>query len=139
MDAANPDVYIFDACAVIALLEKEAGAEQVAALLAGQGHRCLVHAIQICEVFYDKIRRGGADDGESLVAMLTAGGFEIYTDTLDLWPAAGRLKAGLRRVSLADCFALALALQQGGTLVTTDHHELDPVQAKGICPIQFIR
>lgn len=72
--------------------------------------------------------------------MLLASGFEI--DPLipsSLWRTAGRLKARLRRISLADCFALALTLREGGTLVTSDHHELDAVQAAGICPIRFIR
>lgn len=34
---------------------------------------------------------------------------------------------------------MALTLQVGGALVSTDHHELDPVQAAGICPIHFVR
>ena len=124
---------------MIALLEREPGAEQVAALLAGQGNRCLLHSIQICEVFYDQLRRGMVDDSGSLEAMLTAAGFELLTDTHDLWPVAGRFKAQIRRVSLADCFAMALTLREGGSLVSTDHHELDPVQAAGLCPIHFVR
>jgi uncharacterized protein with PIN domain len=137
--AADPHVYVFDACAVIAFLQEEPGAEKVVALLAGQRHRCLLHSIQLCEIFYDQIRRGGADGEESLESMLTSVGFEIRTDTRDLWPMAARLKAGLRRVSLADCFAMALALREGGPLVSSDHHELDAVQAAGVCPIHFIR
>ena len=123
---------------MIALLQKEPGAEQVAALLEEE-HRCLLHSIQACEIFYDRLRRGLTGGGDSLESMLTAVGFEIVTETRDLWPAAGRLKAELRRVSLADCFALALTLREGGTLVSTDHHELDPVQAAGVCPIHFVR
>jgi uncharacterized protein with PIN domain len=138
--AADPILpLVFDACAVIALLEKEPGAEQVAALLQGEGHRCLLHSIQVCEVFYDRIRRGGNPNSDKLESVLTSAGFEIRTETRDLWPMAGRLKAGLRRVSLADCFAMALTLEVGGSLVSTDHHELDPVQAAGICPIHFVR
>lgn len=124
---------------MIAFLQKEPGAEQVAALLEGEGHRCLLHSIQLCEIFYDGLRRGSGGGSESLESMLAAIGFEIVTDTRSLWPAAGRLKAGLRRVSLADCFAMALALQEGGALVSTDHHELDPVQAAGVCSVLFVR
>jgi predicted nucleic acid-binding protein len=43
------------------------------------------------------------------------------------------------RISLADCFALALAERVGGTLVTSDHHEFDPIVPLAICPILFIR
>ena len=137
--AADP-VYVFDSNAVIALLQGEPGAEQVSALLEKRGHRFLLHAVQVCEIFYDSLRRGAEDSGESLETMLLASGFEIdSTLPSSLWRVAGRLKASLRRISLADCFALALTLREGGTLVTSDHHELDPVQAAGVCPIRFIR
>jgi predicted nucleic acid-binding protein len=56
-----------------------------------------------------------------------------------LWRSAGQLKAEWRRVSLADCFALALAIHGGGTLVTSDHHELEPIARAGLCPFLFIR
>ncbi len=55
-----------------------------------------------------------------------------------LWQEAGRLKAK-GKVSLADCFALALTNRVGGTLLTSDHHELDAIAAAGICNITFIR
>jgi hypothetical protein len=35
--------------------------------------------------------------------------------------------------------AVAFALREDGTLVTSDHHEFDPIAAAGICPFQFIR
>ena len=44
-----------------------------------------------------------------------------------------------RRVSLADCFAIALALLENGTVLTSDHHELDPIAQADLCPIRFIR
>jgi len=55
------------------------------------------------------------------------------------WEDAARIKADYRRVSLADCFGLALARRVGGTFLTTDHHELETIQAAGLCTIQFIR
>jgi hypothetical protein len=57
----------------------------------------------------------------------------------DLWRAAGKLKAEWRRVSLADCFALALTIREEGILVTSDHHELDRIAEAKVCPIHFIR
>jgi hypothetical protein len=55
------------------------------------------------------------------------------------WQEAGKLKAVHRRVSLANCLAVALTLRTGGSLVTSDHHELDPLAALGVCPIIFFR
>jgi hypothetical protein len=54
------------------------------------------------------------------------------------WQEAGRVKAA-HRVSLADCLAMALTNRLGGTLLSSDHHELDPIAAVGVCPITFIR
>lgn len=43
---------------------------------------------------------------------------------------AGRLKAAYR-ISLADSVALAEAKTRNALLVTTDHHEFDPIEKKG--------
>ncbi len=49
MDA---DVFIFDACAVLALLNLEPGAEVAAEILENGENHCLIHAINACEVYY---------------------------------------------------------------------------------------
>lgn len=137
--AATEPVYVLDACAVIALLYGEEGSGEVMALLEESENRCRIHALNLCEVFYDGLRRGDLSDAARVENLVTGSGIEIETEIpRPLWESAGHLKAALR-ISLADCFALALALQEKGTVVTSDHHELDRVAAAGICPIQFIR
>jgi uncharacterized protein with PIN domain len=133
-------VFILDACAFIALLEDEPGAERVEELLQEPTNRCLIHAISACEVYYDLQRRGNAADADSLEAIFARYDLELL-ETLppQLWRLAGNLKAEWRRVSLADCFALALTIREEGTLVTSDHHELDPIAKAEVCPISFIR
>jgi uncharacterized protein with PIN domain len=129
---------VFDAGAIIAYLQDEPGAGEVRELLETQ--RCLVHVINLCEVYYDLMRRSGQEVADGLESVITAAGFEIHSALpTTLWQQAGRLKAEMRRISLADCFAIAFALGEQGTCVTTDHHELDPVAAAGLCPIRFIR
>lgn len=56
-----------------------------------------------------------------------------------VWQLAGNLKATQGRVSLADCFGIALARRTGGEFLTSDHHELDRLANAGLCPIRFIR
>lgn len=132
------DVYVFDACAVIALLQDEPGAAVVDELL--EDHRCLIHSVNACEVYYDLVLRDGAGVADGLEDVLEGYGFELKPDmSSGLWRSAGQLKAQWRRVSLADCFALALTVQEGGTLVTSDHHELDRLAQENVCPILFIR
>lgn len=132
-------VCIFDSCAVIALLEDEPGAEAVELLLE-ESDRRLIHAINVCEVYYDMLRRDAYTKANELEAMLERVDIEVF-ETLppSLWRAAGSLKADRKRVSLADCVALALTVQEGGTLITSDHRDLDPIAEAGICPIRFIR
>ncbi len=132
-------VYVFDACAVIALLDDELGAEVVEALLEKE-NRCLIHFLNVCEVYYHVYRRGGRERATKLEAILRSYGFELVDVLLPvLWQEASELKAEWRRVSLADCFALALAIREKATLVTSDHHELDPVAQAGLCPFRFLR
>lgn len=132
--------FVFDANAVIALLLGEPGRELALALLESEEHDHSIHALNVCEVYYDFLRRGNASAAETVVEILQSNGLQVVS-TLDraLWEQAGRLKATLRRVSLADCVALALALQTEATLVTTDHHEMDRVASEGVCPILFLR
>jgi uncharacterized protein with PIN domain len=133
-------LYVLDSCAVIALLQREPGAEVVAEILKSSRNRCLLHAVNACEVYYDIYRRSGEKDASALEGIWQTTGIELVeTVPSTLWRTAGNLKAEWRRVSLADCFALALVLQEEGILLTSDHHELDQFAEAAVCPIQFIR
>lgn len=138
MPAEN--VYVFDACAVVALLDDEPGAEVVEALLEGEECRCLIHVLNACEVYYHLYRRAGKERAAKLEGLLKGYGFELIDSLLPvLWQEAGELKAEWRRVSLADCFALALTIREKATLVTSDRHELEPIAEADLCPFRFIR
>ena len=133
-------IYVLDSSAMIALANNEPGANVVAYLLADSRNECYAHAINLCEVFYDAIRR--SDDAQALrliTDLYGLGVIERRDFEAAFWQQAGRLKAVHRRVSMADCCALALTLRLGGELVTSDHHELDALAAAGICPINFFR
>jgi PIN domain nuclease of toxin-antitoxin system len=132
--------HVLDACAMIAYLRDEPGADVVAGLLADQSHRCYAHAMNLCEVFYDFIRAANIRTARSAVRDLTSVGVRSRHDMgIQLWQDAGRLKGDIRRVSLADCFAIALAAKLEAVVVTSDHHEFDPLAANGICRVEFIR
>lgn len=137
---AADGLYILDACAVIAFLQGEPGAQIVTEILDNPENRCLLHAINACEVYYDVYRRTGEEDAAALEDVLTTAGIELVeTIPSILWRTAGQLKAKWRRVSLADCFVLALALLENGTVLTSDHRELEPIAEAAVCPIRFIR
>jgi predicted nucleic acid-binding protein len=55
-----------------------------------------------------------------------------------VWRAAGELKATHRRVSLADCFAIELAVRLQAMILTADHHEFDALADRASFAIKFI-
>ncbi len=137
--------YVLDACAMIAFLRDEEGADAVASLLLNED--CMAHAVNLCEVYYDCLLRG---DNESTARELIAD-----LESLDLtfredmgnqfWQMVASYKAKIRKASLnvplADCFVLSLAEREKATIVTSDHHEFDLILEKGFCPgtVSFIR
>lgn len=98
------------------------------------------HALNLAEVFYHFSRLGGVLAAREALATLKADGV-IRRDDMDaaLCEDAAQLKADWRRVSLADCFGLALARRERARFFTTDHHELDPLDAAGVCDLIFTR
>jgi PIN domain nuclease of toxin-antitoxin system len=134
------NINVMDANAISALLRGEAGKEVVAAQLADPNKQCLIHAVNLCEVYYDALRDGGASAGGEAVRKTVAAGVEIREDMDEaFWKLIGQLKVSPGKVSLADCFALALAIRVSGTLVTADHHEMDKIVPLGLCSFLFIR
>jgi predicted nucleic acid-binding protein len=124
---------------MIAFLRGEAGADVVENALLEQGSQCMAHAINLCEVFYDFHRAGGENAANNaIVDMRTLGLVERDDFDESFWRAAGKLKAQ-GKISLADCFAITLTNRVGGTLLTSDHHEMDTLAAAGVCSITFIR
>lgn len=130
--------FVLDACAIIAFLRDEEGAELVENML--MENECLIHAINLCEVYYDFFRSAGEEQAKQALMDLESIGLNNREDMdYALWQTAGVFKATIKRISLADCFAMALSKRLNAELITTDHHEFDPIANKGICSIRFVR
>lgn len=129
---------IIDASALLAVLRREEGAAEVTEFI--QSSTCYIHAVNACEVYYDILREFGEDYADAAMRAIYASGIAFREDMdSDFWRQAGAYKAQFRRISLADCFGLALAIRLGGEFVTADHHEMDAIAKQDICPIRFIR
>jgi predicted nucleic acid-binding protein len=132
--------YVLDACALIAYVRGESGNLVVEDVLLDSRSSIAMHAINACEAYYDFVRTDGHALAEAVIGDALSAGVVIAEDMdVSLWKAAGDLKAELRRISLADAFALAFARRMDATLVTSDHKEFDKLVGKGICGILFIR
>jgi PIN domain nuclease of toxin-antitoxin system len=125
---------------MIAYLRGELGGQEVREILANPDHECLAHAINLCEVYYDFFRASGEAVAREALQDLEAVGISRRADiSLEFCEKVGALKATQRRISLADCFALALAKLSSATVLTSDRHELAPIAEQGEYAIRFIR
>lgn len=132
-------IYVLDANAMIALLRREPGGDAVADRFAESGATCHAHAINLCEVYYTFHREESEAAATGVILDLKNLGVIERNDFDEaFWKEVGRLKA-THRASIADFCAVVLTNRLGGTLLTSDHHELDPLATAGVCRIEFIR
>lgn len=131
--------YVLDACAMIAYLNGESGAQLVDEMLKDAGRECFAHSINLCEVYYDALRAADeATADQAITDLLDAGVIERDEMDSSLWRQAGKIKSG-GRISIADAFCAALAQRVGGEAVTADRREFEPLAAAGVCDVVFIR
>lgn len=119
----QPAGYVLDAWAILAYLEGEPAVEAMRGLLA-EAHaseRPLVMTVaNVVEVWYAFARKTTAEKADQVLAELTKLGVRFWDISLDLALQAAKYKAR-HKLSLADCFAAALANSKDYVLVTGDH------------------
>lgn len=125
------DRFVLDACALLAFFRNEDGAAEVEKILrdAQDGDPTVViHKINALEVYYNTLRRLGAARADETLSAIAALPLTIIGTLGDpVFKVAGRIKAGYR-LSLADSIAVAEAKVRDAQLVTSDHHELEPLE-----------
>jgi len=86
----------------------------------GRG-RILICDVNLAEYYYKVCERLGRDVAEVRYYQVRESGVEVVPTSEELTRKAGELKCKYRgRLSLADCFCLALACLEGAALLTTD-------------------
>lgn len=107
---------VLDASALLALLHREPGADQVEATLDG----ALISTVNWAEVVQKTVARNVAVDGMREELLGTGVGLEVFTDRQS--EIAGKLWLDTRRMglSLGDRACLALALDKALPVLTAD-------------------
>jgi len=132
-------IYVLDASAIVAYIEGEPGESVVGSLLRDPDATCYVHSVNLCEVYYQGIRRYDDETAQNAIELLAADGVIERQDMgRDFWLRVGRLKAR-GHISLADCFCVVLAQDLEANVLTCDHGEFGPLVPLDIVPITFIR
>jgi predicted nucleic acid-binding protein len=123
--------YVLDACAMIALMKGENGAEAVDNLFqqAVQGEAKLYMSIvNLLEVYYGFFEDIGLAKTQKILNKIDDTPL-IIIDAISrrVYHETARLKGTYHRLSLADAVGVATAIDHGGIFVTADHHELETV------------
>lgn len=122
MSEAGKKRRLLDSYAILAFLNDEEGAEQVARLLedAAEGRMdLLVNEINVGEVYYIVAKHRSEYAAEEVLLHLDRLPVELVSNTFDEVLEAARVKARLP-LSYADAFALASAVRFDARLVTGD-------------------
>ena len=119
--------YFLDACALLAFLNDENGADKIEDLLnkaAANTVSVSMSVVNLLEVYYGELRDKGTDIAQIVLDMVHQYPIKIVnTVSAQVFQEAARLKVTYK-MSLADCIGLATTIEFSGQFVTSDHHEL---------------
>lgn len=127
------NIYVFDACALIAFLNQEAGSDKVEWLLKQKEGVRLMSIINVYEVCYDAARASGLGEGMALYQKIKTLPLDIIREFDDQM-----LKHAIS-FKITDAIALGLAKTRNAILVTADHHEFDPIDQANALDFHWIR
>jgi ribonuclease VapC len=115
-------VRVLDSWAVITFLEGEPGANAVEKIILESLHQStqlMMTTVNLGEVWYNLARQYSSEDADQAVAQVRSLGIAIIAADWNLTYQAAKFKVR-GGISLADCYAAALALTEGAELVTGD-------------------
>lgn len=118
----KPKAIVLDSWAVMAYLEDEQAAEKVADTISDahdESIPLLMTVVNACEVWYIVAREASAAEADASIKQLRDLGIEFVDVDWDLAKDAAYFKSR-NKMSLADCFAAALAKQRKAHLATGD-------------------
>ena len=135
------NVFVLDACALIALVRNEKGANIVADVYKNADNgsiRLCMNRINLLEVYYGFYRDMGKDYALNIVKQIESSSVFITEFDREVFLEAGRLKATYK-FSLADSIAVAQTIILRGSILTSDHHEFDIIDGKENLVFNWIR
>jgi predicted nucleic acid-binding protein len=120
--ARKPKALVLDTWSVMAYLEDEPAGENVESIIVEaheNGIPLMMTVVNEAEVWYLFARRTSEEGADEAVAELKKLGVEFFEANWKLAHEAAKFKAK-NKMSLADCFAAALAKDQKADLATGD-------------------
>jgi len=136
------EIYVLDACALIALLSKEAGYKNVEKIIEKskiKKAKIIMHTVNVLEVYYHIYKLYDKVSALNFLNEIKDSPIQLRAEvTNDIIINAGKLKKQYK-LSLADAIGLAETIISNGSFVTADHHELDVIEKKEKIKFTWIR
>ncbi|HEX8462179.1 MAG TPA: PIN domain-containing protein [Segetibacter sp.] len=136
------EVYILDACGLIAFLRKEEGHEKITAILDKASDlvvKVLIHAASVSEVYYDFWKRADKIRADNFLSDLNILSIDLLGEiSIQMIEQIGYFKTKYK-ISFADSFVLAAAKIYNAKVITSDHHEFDIIEKSGDVTFEWIR
>jgi len=134
--------FVIDACALIAFLNDEEGADKVEELLRIAQEKkanLFMNKLNLLEIYYGVYREDGKEVAEDVLLKIRRTPIKVIEGINDaVFKEAGRLKA-VYKISIADAVAVAQAKVKKALLVTADHHELEQIEQNTEVNVYWIR
>jgi predicted nucleic acid-binding protein len=118
----KPKAYVLDSWAILSYFHDEPAAERLEAVFAEAHEHAIpifMSVVNVAEIWYIIARRRSHSDADAGIHSLRQLGIHFVEAQWELALEAGGFKVK-NRMSLADCFAAALAKQKTATLLTGD-------------------
>ena len=136
------EIYILDACALIALLAGEKGAENVKKIIqdAIDGQIIVkINKINLLEVYYHICKVYNQEEANKVINKIEEFPIEIING-LDgnVFREAGRIKANYK-ISLGDSIVVAECINNDGILITSDHDDFTIFEKEKLIKIYWFR
>jgi predicted nucleic acid-binding protein len=136
------DTFILDACALIALLAGEPGAENVKEIIqdAVDGNVTIkINQINLLEVYYKICNVYNQNEANRTIEKIREFPIEIIVGLKEsVFNEAGRIKSK-HKIPLGDSIAVAESIICKGILVTSDHNDLEKIEKVENIKINWFR
>jgi len=133
------NIYLIDACALIAYLSDEPGADRAKEIIFDENSLIFMHKANLLEVYYGILKEDGENIADLILEKIRNLPIEIIDNIDDVsFKESARIK-NKYKISLADCILLGEAKSNDYIVITADHHEFDIIDKDKILDFYWIR
>jgi predicted nucleic acid-binding protein len=136
------EIFILDACALIALLAGEPGAENVKKIIqdaVDENVTVKINQINLLEVYYYVCNTYNQDEANKALKKIKEFPIEIIIGLKDnVFNEAGRIKSTYK-IPLGDSIVVAECIIGKGTLVISDHNDIEKIEKAEDIKINWFR